>query len=158
MKEAYSMYSLLLDRTARSVKQYAQKRFKDLGFNITVDQWLVLRQLYDNVTLNQKEISETVFKDTPTVTRIIDLLCEKGLTERRIHSEDRRCFHVFLTDRGREKVAQIRPQVRSIRLKAWEGLTEKDFEDFQRILNAINVNLSKEGKENGKVRVITKQA
>lgn len=141
MSEAYSSYSLLLDRTARSVKQYAQKRFKELGFNITVDQWLILRQLYDNSGLNQKELAELVYKDTPTVTRIIDLLCEKGLTERKIQPEDRRCFQVQLTAKGKETVAQIKPRIKEVRLKAWEGLTENDFKDFQRILDTINMNL-----------------
>jgi DNA-binding MarR family transcriptional regulator len=141
MKEAYSMYSLLLDRTARCVKQYAQKRFKELGFNITVDQWLILRQLYDSEELNQKELAELVHKDTPTLTRIIDLLCEKGLTERKVRADDRRCFHVLLTPEGRARVEEIRPQIREVRLKAWEGLSEEDFQDFQRILNTINMNL-----------------
>jgi DNA-binding MarR family transcriptional regulator len=135
------MYSFLLDRTARSVKQYAQRKFKELGFNITVDQWLVLRHLADNKELNQKELADLVFKDTPTLTRIIDLLCEKGLTERNVHPEDRRCFRVNLTAAGKEKVNQILPQIKEIRLKAWEGLTENDFIQFKRILNSIDKNL-----------------
>ncbi|CAN5503034.1 MarR family transcriptional regulator [soil metagenome] len=141
MDEPYSMYSFLLDRTARSVKQYAQRKFKDLGFNITVDQWLVMRHLAENNELNQKELADLVFKDTPTLTRIIDLLCEKGLTERIVHPEDRRCFRVNLTIAGKEKVKSILPQIKEIRLKAWEGLTKTDFEQFKRILNAIDKNL-----------------
>lgn len=141
MEEPYSMYSFLLDRTARTVKQYAQRRFKDLGFNITVDQWLVLRHLSENNDLNQKELAELVSKDHPTLTRIIDLLCEKGLTERKIHPEDRRCFKVSLTPAGNEKVKQILPQIKDVRLKAWEGLSEQDFNQFKRILNSIYGNL-----------------
>ena len=102
-EEPYSMYSFLLDRTARRVKQYAQRRFKELGFNITVDQWLVLRHLYDHDDLNQKELAELIFKDTPTLTRIIDLLCDKGLTKRRLHPDDRRSFNVCLTTPGADK-------------------------------------------------------
>jgi len=141
LEEPYQMYSFLLDRTARTVKQYAQRRFKELGFNITVDQWLILRSLYENETLNQKDLAELVFKDTPTLTRIIDLLCEKGLTERKIHPDDRRSFIVLLTKEGREKVEHVKPQMKDVRLKAWEGLSEKDFVEFKRILDSINVNL-----------------
>jgi DNA-binding MarR family transcriptional regulator len=140
-EEPYSMYSFLLDRTARSVKQYAQKRFKELGFNVTVDQWLVLRHLYDNDDLNQKELAELVFKDTPTLTRIIDLLCEKGLTKRKLHPDDRRSFNICLTTQGRTKVEQLKPKIKDVRLKAWEGLSERDFAQFKRILNAIYINL-----------------
>ena len=142
MDEPYSLYSLLLDRTARSVKQFAQRQFKELGFNITVDQWLVLRQLCEQDGLNQKELAERVFKDTPTLTRIIDLLCSKKLTERVLHPEDRRSFIVQLTPEGRKKVEQLKPQIRAIRLKAWNGLGEKDFREFKRILSTINENLS----------------
>ncbi|WP_017731922.1 MarR family winged helix-turn-helix transcriptional regulator [Nafulsella turpanensis] len=142
MEEPYSLYSLLLDRTARSVKQFAQRQFKELGFNVTVDQWLVLRQLYEHNGLNQRELAERVFKDTPTLTRIIDLLCSKGLTERVLHPEDRRSFIVQLTPDGVKKVEQLKPQIRAIRLKAWNGLGEEDFREFKRILSTINENLS----------------
>lgn len=141
MKEPYSMYSLLLDRTARRVKQYAQQRFKEKGFNVTVDQWLVLRHLHENNNLNQKELADLVFKDTPTLTRIIDLLCAKGLVERKVQPHDRRCFQVCLTEAGRQKVEELQPQMKDVRLKAWEGLSEQDFNQFKRILDSIYVNL-----------------
>jgi DNA-binding MarR family transcriptional regulator len=140
-EEPYSMYSFLLDRTARRVKQYAQRRFKELGFNVTVDQWLVLRHLYDHDDLNQKELSELIFKDTPTLTRIIDLLCDKGLTKRKPHPDDRRSYNICLTSQGRTRVEQLKPKIKDVRLKAWEGLSERDFNQFKRILNAIYVNL-----------------
>lgn len=141
MEKSYHLYSFLLDRTARRVKQYAQKRFKELGFNITVDQWLVLRHLSENRDLTQRKLAELIFKDTPTLTRIIDLLCAKGLTERKVHPGDRRCFNVFLTEEGTDKVNQLQPLVKEVRLKAWEGLREKDFDEFKRILNTIYLNL-----------------
>jgi DNA-binding MarR family transcriptional regulator len=136
-----NMYSFLLDRTARRVKQYAQQQFNEKNFNITLDQWLVLRHLYEHNDLNQKELAELLFKDTPTLTRIIDLLCEKGLTERKMHAKDRRSFIVHLTEAGLEMVKELMPPVSEIRLKAWEGLSEKDFQEFKRILNSIYNNL-----------------
>src|SRR5690606_36054129 len=105
------------------------------------DQWLVLRHLYDNKNINQKELAELIFKDTPTLTRIIDLLCEKGLTKRELHPNDRRSYIVSLTPEGQKKVEQLKPKIKQVRLKAWEGLSERDFAQFKRILNAIYFNL-----------------
>jgi DNA-binding MarR family transcriptional regulator len=139
--ETYNAYSFLLDRTARRVKQYAQQKFSELGFQVTVDQWLVLKNLYENDQMKQNELAERVFKDNPTLTRIIDLLCEKGLTSRKIHPADRRSFIVELTKEGRKKVEQMKPQIREVRLKAWEGLSDKDFKKFKKILNTIYNNL-----------------
>lgn len=139
--DQYSSYSFLLDRTAKRVKQYAQQRFTELGFNVTVDQWIVLKHLYEHDNMKQNELAELLFKDNPTLTRIIDLLCEKGLTVRNVHPTDRRSFVVNLTKEGIRKVEQLTPKVKSIRLKAWEGLSERDFNQFKKILDTIYNNL-----------------
>lgn len=76
--DLYNAYSLLLDRTARRVKQYAQQQFKAMGFNITVDQWLVLKNLHEHPEMKQNELAELLSKDNPTFTRIVDLLCKRG--------------------------------------------------------------------------------
>lgn len=141
-EELYSTYSFLLDRTARRVKQYAQKRFKELGFEITVDQWLVIKNLYEREGLNQSELAELTFKDHPTLTRIIDLLCKKGLTERQMHPQDRRSFIIILTPAGKSKVEELRPSVKEIRTQAWNNLSEQDFIHFKHVLNTIYDNLS----------------
>ena len=140
-EETYNSYSVLLDRTARRVKQYAQQKFKELKFNVTVDQWLVMKHLYENEDMKQNELAEILFKDNPTLTRIIDLLCEKDMTIRKEHPTDRRCFHVALTKQGRSKVEQMKPKIQKIRLKAWEGLSREDFKHFQKVLNTIYNNL-----------------
>lgn len=135
------MYSYLLDRTARRIKQYAQRAFNAENFDITVDQWLILKSLNNRNDLNQSELAELTGKDHPTLTRIIDLLCKKGLTERRVHPADRRSFTVHLTVSGEENVARWSPRVAEIRMKAWENLSEDDYETLKRILNTIYNNL-----------------
>jgi DNA-binding MarR family transcriptional regulator len=140
-EDPYYAYSFILDRTARRVKQYAQKKFKELGFNITVDQWLILKNLYGTKGMKQNQLADLVFKDNPTLTRMIDLLCKKGLTQRVIHPDDRRSFIVSLTREGHKKVEQLKPKLKDVRAKAWDGLSEKDFNQFKKILNTIYRNL-----------------
>lgn len=140
-QELFARYSFLLDRTARKVKQYAQQQFKTGDFDVTVDQWLVLKNLSENELLSQTELANLVFKDHPTLTRIIDLLCKKGYVERIPHPQDRRSFQLHLTESGVAKVIELRPKILEIREKAWENLTETDFEEFKRILNTIYQNL-----------------
>lgn len=140
-QEQFSKYSFLLDRTARRVKQYAQRKFKLNDFDITVDQWLVLKNLSENDLLSQSELAQLVFKDQPTLTRIIDILTKKQYVERKPHPQDRRSFQLVLTASGEQKVSELKPQISSIREKAWENLNEKDFEEFKRILNTIYTNL-----------------
>jgi len=140
-QEQFAKYSFLLDRTARRVKQYAQSKFKIGDFDVTVDQWLILKNLEENEMLSQTELANLVFKDHPTLTRIIDILCKKGYIERVPHPNDRRSFQLLLTPEGDQKVKELKPQVAAIREKAWENLGQSDFQEFKRILNTIYNNL-----------------
>lgn len=139
--ELFSTYSYLLDRTARKVKQYAQRKFNAENYDITVDQWIIIKRLNQNNDLNQTQLAEITGKDTPTLTRIIDILCKKGLTERRVLPSDRRCFTVHLTELGTQTVLQWTPKMAEIRMKAWENLTEDDYINLKRILDTIYNNL-----------------
>ena len=139
--DPFYAYSHLLDRTARKVKQYAQREFNTQQFDITVDQWLVLKNLKEQEHLNQSELADLLGKDHPTLTRIIDLLCKKDLVERRINPTDRRSFTVHLTSTGKNKAAEWSPKMGEIRMKAWENLSKKDYTDLKRILNTIYTNL-----------------
>lgn len=142
--ELFSTYSHLLDRTARKVKQYAQRRFNVENFDITVDQWLILKNLNQHNDLNQCELAELTGKDQPTLTRIVDLLCKKELTLRGVHPTDRRSFIVHLTPIGKQKVLEWSPKMAEIRMKAWENLTQDDYENLKRILDTIYNNLDEE--------------
>ncbi|MFM7628257.1 MAG: MarR family winged helix-turn-helix transcriptional regulator [Algoriphagus sp.] len=140
-QELFASYSFLLDRTARKVKHYAQQQFKFGKFDVTVDQWLVLKNLAERPQVSQTELANLVLKDHPTLTRIIDLLSKKGLVQRVQHPQDRRSFQLHLTAKGENKVASLKPRILEIREKAWENLTESDFHEFKRILNTIYQNL-----------------
>ncbi|MFB5944367.1 MarR family winged helix-turn-helix transcriptional regulator [Albibacterium profundi] len=140
-EEAFNRYSLLLDCTARRVKQYAQLQFNQGNYGVTVDQWIVLKNLNESDNITQKELAKLCGKDQPTLTRILDLLVKKEFVSRVMHEQDRRSFIVRLTDKGRTKVKEMTPYVKDIRMKAWENLEESDFKHLQRILNTIYKNL-----------------
>jgi len=143
-QEQFAKYSFLLDRTARKVKQYAQQRFKSGEFDVTVDQWIVLKNLSENGPMSQTQLANLVFKDHPTLTRILDLLCKKEYVERVPHPQDRRSFQLYLTKSGMSKVRDLKPQILEIREKAWENLDAEDFDEFKRILDTIYMNLGGE--------------
>src|SRR5690606_32391508 len=143
-KENFSQYSFILDRTARKVKQYAQVSFAQRDFDITIDQWSIINILFQENPMTHKELAELSGKDQPTLTRIMDILIKKGLVRRVEHPTDRRALQLQLTDEGKIKVDNLSPLVAEVRMKAWENLSEEDFEHFVRILNTIYSNLEKE--------------
>lgn len=135
-------YSFLLDRTSKRVKQYAQQQFKTQNFGITVDQWIVLKKLNEVQSCSQSDLAELIAKDAPTLTRIIDILVEKKLLERKIDTEDRRKFVVSLTSVGLLKVHELSPKIELIREQGWKNMTQDDFDHFKKILEKIYNNLA----------------
>jgi DNA-binding MarR family transcriptional regulator len=132
-----------LDKTIKTYRQFAQKRFLEQGFDITIDQWLVLNAIYEKPDITQFDIAGKVFKDTASVTRIIDLLIKKGLLKREVHSSDRRRFTLELTAEGRKLINKITGVVEQNRAIALQGITEKELIRMKETLNEIIDNCKK---------------
>ena len=79
-----------MDKAIRSYRQFAQKRLKDAGFTITIDQWLVIKAILENPSIPQNEIGDLVFKDNASVTRIMSHLEKAGYLLRTVNESDRR--------------------------------------------------------------------
>lgn len=130
----------LLDRTTRLMKANFQRTFRELGKNITPEQWVVLAELHKHGPVSQTELANGTFKDAPTVSRIIDKLAEKGLAKRSRFPNDRRRYQVALTDKGQEWHEVLLPRVKALRVQAWNGLEQKDYDELVRLLARIREN------------------
>lgn len=131
----------IIERTAKRMKQSFKKTLKDNLADITVDQWVILQELEKEDGLSQFEIATRTFKDAPTVTRIIDILCDKKLLERLPDSGDRRKFNIFLTKAGKVKIQEVLPMAESFRETAWNGLSDQQINQLKGVLNTIFKNL-----------------
>ena len=137
-------FGAYIDQTLRVVRLDMIKRFKEADVDITTEQWMLLHSLYKQNGQSQTDLANGSFKNAPTVSRIIDLLCKKGFTERQRFDNDRRRYKIFLTELGRASVEKALPSVLASRQKGWNGLDDKDYEHFLRIMNRIFDNFSEE--------------
>ena len=135
-------YFFKIDTTIKKIRNALQRQFNDAGFDLTVDQWVVIDHLFRNPGISQNTLADMTTKDAPTVTRIIDLLAQKGLTERRLTDNDRRKFLIYLTEAGEAKYHEVLPIVSAMRRKGWGNLSEADYQHFVRIMDSIYQNVS----------------
>lgn len=119
------------------IRQQYTLAFKEIGADITTEQWVIIDSLFRSDGQSQTEIADGSFKNMATVSRIIDLICEKGYTERFRSESDRRRYKIFLTDKGREIYNMVKPRVDELRRQGWQGLNDKDYDDFLRIMNRV---------------------
>lgn len=113
-----------LEKSIKVYRKYAQTLIANAGFDITIDQWLVLKSLQENSHLSQNEIADLVFKDMASITRIIELLVKKELVERHINNSDRRKFELKITKNGKKMIELISPIVENNRKQALKGITK----------------------------------
>jgi DNA-binding MarR family transcriptional regulator len=94
-----SLFYLLRD-ASRSVMSAFQQRIEK--HELTLGQYFILRELWQDDGLTQREISDRVSMMGPSITVVLDAMEKRGFVVRVRSTEDRRRINVFLTDKGRD--------------------------------------------------------
>ena len=134
------IFGTLIDRNMKIIRNNYLKVFKEIGLDITTEQWVLMDCLYQQNGMSQTELANGSFKNAPTVSRIIDLLCKKELTERQRFDNDRRRYKVFLTQKGKTAYEKALTAVEKLRKQGWKKLTNEDYDNFVRMMNQIYQN------------------
>lgn len=141
MEHLDSIVFYTMDKAIKSYRQFAQKQLKAAGFDITIDQWLVLKAIEEDNTITQQHIAEKVFKDVASITRIIELLVKNGFLTRHFHSTDRRRFSLQLTNEGTNIIEELKPHTAANRKKALDGVSPKELEQVKEAMEKIIKNV-----------------
>jgi DNA-binding MarR family transcriptional regulator len=133
-----------IDRTYKVVRQDLINQFRKANLSITPEQWILLSRLHESGPLFQKDLANRSFKDSPTVSRIVDLLVEKGFVTKKSDDSDGRRFLISLTQNGHELVEQAMPHVLASRSIGWKRLSDTEYDQLINILNKIFENYQSE--------------
>jgi MarR family transcriptional regulator for hemolysin len=126
MERLDSILFYSLEKAIKSYRQLAQRNMFKSGFDLTIDQWLVLKTISDNPNWTQHEVAEAAFKDLASVTRIIEILVKKKYVIRTIHSIDRRRFELTLTDKATKNLQAMQPITEDNRRNALQGINKDE--------------------------------
>lgn len=129
-----------LEKSVKTYRQYFQNQLKANGFDITLDQWLILNTIIENPNISQNEIAEKVFKDKASVARIIELLVQNGFLTRSIHPTNRRMFQLSITQKGNETIERLSGLVEVFRKNAVLGISPDTLKETQSIMKVIIAN------------------
>lgn len=135
---------IYIDRTYKVVRQDLINRFKQEGVDLTPEQWIILSKLQEKGQLSQTELAAMSFKDKPTVSRIIDLLVQKGFVNRNADGQDRRKFIIQTTAAGDGIIEKAAPIVAASREVGWRDLSQEAYDELLRTLDKIFANYTAE--------------
>jgi len=130
-----------IEKSIKSYRQFAQRQITAAGFDITIDQWLVLKTIEEDSTATQQQMAAKVFKDMASMTRIVELLVRKNYLLRKFNTSDRRRFDLELTATGKNLLQQIQPLIVSNRNTALKGISDENLQILQFELEKITSNV-----------------
>lgn len=123
------------------MRALSNKIFTEKGFEISPEQYTILSLIVDNKELYQRQLSEITLKDRANISRIINILEEKGLVIRQADSNGRHIFKIIPTQEGIELNNIIFPEAKKIRQIATEGISNEEMEICLNTLDKIFCNV-----------------
>ena len=136
-----SRIGMKLVRVGKMVRAIANQKFVKANFEITPEQFTVLAAILDHDGLYQRQIGALTLKDRPNITRIINILEDKGLVTRTPDINKRKVFKINITPKGKAEYEHALPTV----LEHWQdsvsGVSDEELNNCLIVLNKIKANL-----------------
>ena len=131
-----------IGRTMKMLDCHYQEVFKDSNFNLTKNQWSLLKILKDDDGKPQSELAFITNRDKASLTRLISVMEKKNFVERVPSKLDKRINHIFITKIGIAVFEETLPLVRKVLNNVQSGLTDSEIEQCISTMKKIQTNIS----------------
>jgi DNA-binding MarR family transcriptional regulator len=119
------------------IRKECDKRFREEGFPLEMDQIPVLMILYYQQTLTQQEISSRLERDKASVNRTIGFLIQRDLVKVRPDETDRRKTSVQLTAAGKRLGKRANSLLDDVGRQLAGAFTDTEREQFDRLTSKL---------------------
>ncbi len=135
----------------RAILQVTMRRFGMLNKNccsvgdhdISQVQSHILYELARAEGPSMQQVAETIGMDITTFSRQIQTLVKLELVEKRQSAEDKRVYHLYLTENGKKVEREINQQMLHYLTNVFTHLSEKESEEVVESLKVLNAAMSK---------------
>ena len=123
------------------VGYHLQEAFHEHGLDLTKEQMVVLKKLYEQDGRNQNELAFLTYRDKSSLARLLSKMERKGYILRRQDGEDKRVNNVFLTTQGRDIFEKTRPVIQKVMNRMEHSVSETEKKQIIAILKKVQHNL-----------------
>lgn len=144
LKSEGSVLEISVGSLARITHRALSRKLERLtaSHGISASQWPLLRELWEEEGLTQRELSYRVGVQEATMTVMLARMEKNGIVHRTCPEGDRRRRRVFLTAKGRKLRQILRPCIVSVNEVALADIPADEIEVARLVLIAMNKNLS----------------
>lgn len=105
--------------------------------NVTVAEWVLLRELYGEEALAPSRLAERLGLTRGAVSKLADRLDAKGFIARKAHTDDGRAHTLALSATGRDIVPRLSALADQNDAEFFNDLTTDERETIERILKSL---------------------
>lgn len=135
----YPLYNL--NRTSATYTEQMSLKLKRLQMDQPT--WRILMLLDDKNPSSVGELSRRSVTKISTITRILIRMEKDDLVKRVPFPDDNRVIEVFISDKGKRSIIELRKLAAEIYAEAFDDIADEDIVFFMRILMKIRKNLNK---------------
>ncbi|GAC1414596.1 MAG: hypothetical protein NVSMB5_02740 [Candidatus Velthaea sp.] len=129
----------LIRDTSRLILARLQTRIEP--YDVTLGQYFILRELWENEGLSQRELSARISIQEPSTVAALDAMEKRDLVVRVRSKHDRRKIHIYLSARGRGLRTELLDHAAAIINDGTADFSQGDLETLRRLLLALKANL-----------------
>lgn len=123
------------------VRGLSSQTFSEKHFQITPEQYLILLLIIENEGVYQRQICEITLKDRANIARIVEILLQKGLIQKKIDSNGRRIFKIIPTQKGKDLIKKIEPCDMELRKFITKDISKEELNITRKTLEKIKANI-----------------
>lgn len=135
-------FPMLLAKCEKFMRESLNKRFKDAGFNVTTEQWIILVHLGQQDGLTQQDLADRYNRSKVSALNLVRKLEKAGYVIRESDPVDRRCNRVYLTSNGRKLLQTLVPLAKANIAYMSEGISIEEIELLKSIVKKITGNMA----------------
>jgi DNA-binding MarR family transcriptional regulator len=119
------------------------ENFQAAGFEVTLEEWSVLINLWAKDGIAQQELATCSGKNQPFITRALDVLESQNLVARIPDKTDRRVKQIYLTQQGKELVKRLIEAAQKTLGETLDGISEEELTLCRNVLEKTWRNLAR---------------
>jgi len=127
--------------TSQELRNYAERVLSP--FDLTLEQFHLLKNLSPDAGLTQRELCETAGKTPANLSRMLDRMESKLLVVRRGNPADRRASLVFLTNKGQDLIEEVLGGFELLSAQLTAGISAEEQEIVRKTLAKMDDNIRK---------------
>ena len=129
-----------LGKTVKILEYHLQEMFNHHGLDLTKEQMIVLKRLYNDDGLSQNELAFLTLRNKSSLTRLLSKMEKKGYISRQQSKEDKRINNVYLTQKGKETFILTKPVIKKMITKMEKNITASEKKQIITVLKKVQNN------------------